>query len=220
MARLPRLALPGFAHYVIQRGHNGEAVFVDAADRATYLEALRAAAGTEALQIHGWALLDDEVQLLATPTAEGSLSRFMQAVNRRYVSGFNRRHGRSGTLWDGRFRAAVVEPGPLRLQALALIDSAAATGHTTASTRLGGARLALVSDPPEYWALGNTPFEREVAYRALLEDGVPSVTAAVLRRAALGGWAAGMPVVDGQPTASGERPLTPRRRGRPRRRPA
>ena len=216
MARLPRLALPGYAHYVIQRGHNGQQVFVDADDRDAYRRALSAAAGAEPVQVHAAALLDSEVQLLVTPDDAGALSRFIQAVNRRFVAAFNRRHGRSGTLWDGRFRAAVVEPGPLRLQALVLIDGAAATGHTTAGHRLGGQRDAVTVDPPEYWALGNTPFEREAAYRALLAEGVPVPTADMLRRAALGGWAAGRP--GAVPHAEeGGRPLGPRARGRPRR---
>ena len=214
MARLPRLALPGFAHYVIQRGHNGQAVFVDTRDRDAYRNALAGAAATEPVQVHAWALLDSEVQLLVTPTEPGALSRFMQALNRRYVSAFNRRHARSGTLWDGRFRAAVVEPGPLRLQALLLVDAAAAD-HTTASQRLGGPRDVNVADPPEYWALGNTPFEREAAYRVLLVTALPASTAGMLRSAALGGWAAGM-----SPAApanlEGGRPLRPRRPGRPR----
>lgn len=218
MARLPRLALPGYAHYVIQRGHNGQPVFEDADDRSAYRGALIAAAGVEPVQVHAMALLDGEVQLLVTPGDAGALSRFMQAVNRRFVAAFNRRHGRSGTLWDGRFRAAVVEPGPLRLQALVLIDGAAAPEHTSAGHRLGAPRDKGATDPPEYWALGNTPFEREAAYRALLAEGVPGSTAELLRRAALGGWAAGLPTAAAGGEAGG-RPLAPRPRGRPRQRP-
>lgn len=215
MARLPRLELPGFAHYVIQRGHNGQPVFTDSRDRANFCDALAAAAATEPVHLHARALLDSEVQLLLTPDDAGALSRFVQAVNRRFVAAFNRRHGRSGTLWDGRFRAAVIEPGPLRLQALALVDSAASPEHTTAGHRLGGPRDAIASDPPEYWALGNTPFEREAAYRALLAQGLPLGVADMLRRAALGGWAAGL----SDPPAGSDlagRPLAPRPRGRPR----
>ena len=215
MARLPRLALPGFAHYVIQRGHNGQTVFVDTRDREAYRNALAGAAATEPVQVHAWALLDSEVQMLITPTESGALSRFMQALNRRYVSAFNRRHARSGTLWDGRFRAAVVEPGPLVLQALVLVDGADTPERTTAGHRLGGANGTLAVDTPEYWALGNTPFEREAAYRALLVTGLPASTAGMLRSAALGGWAAGLSPA--APAAlDGGRPLRPRRPGRPR----
>src|SRR5678815_4899747 len=111
MARLPRLVVPGLPHCVIQRGHNGQAVAVDDADRQAYLRALRDAAATHAVALHAYALLDAEVQLLVTPTGAPSLSRMMQELGRRYVSAYNARHARSGTLWDGRFRAAVIEPG-------------------------------------------------------------------------------------------------------------
>lgn len=216
MARLPRLALPGLAHYVIQRGHNGQPVFIDARDREAYLGAMAAAAAAEPVELHAWALLDGEVQLLITPRTAGALSRFMQALSRRFVAAFNRRHGRSGTLWDGRFRAAVVEPGPLLLQALVLIDGADMPERTTAGHRLGGAHATLAVDPPEFWALGNTPFEREAAYRALLATGLPASTSGLLRSAALGGWAAGMATA-APATLDGGRPLRPRRPGRPRR---
>src|SRR4051812_44101020 len=122
MARLPRLVVPGLPHCVIQRGHNGQTVAADDTDRQAYLRALRDAAATNGVAVHAYALGDDEVQLLVTPSAAPSLSQMMQALGRRYVSAYNARHGRSGTLWDGRFRAAVVEPGAWMLLALRWVD--------------------------------------------------------------------------------------------------
>ena len=216
MARLPRLALPQHAHYIIQRGHSGRAVFADAEDRADYLAALRAAAAQSQVQLHAWALLEGEVQLLATPALRPSLGQMLQAVGRRYVSAYNRRHGRSGTLWDGRFRCAVVEPGAMRLAALSLIDGQSPEpGITSASHRLGGPPDSALADPPEVWQLGNTPFEREAAYRALLVQGLPASVAEALRRAALGGWAAGTPAFAAQVAEAAARPALPRAKGRP-----
>ena len=216
MARLPRLALPQHAHYIIQRGHSGRAVFADAEDRADYLAALRAAAAQSQVQLHAWALLEGEVQLLATPALGPSLGQMLQAVGRRYVSAYNRRHGRSGTLWDGRFRCAVVEPGAMRLAALSLIDGQSPEpGITSASHRLGGPPDSALADPPEVWQLGNTPFEREAAYRALLVQGLPASVAEALRRAALGGWAAGTPAFAAQVAEAAARPALPRAKGRP-----
>jgi len=218
MSRLPRLVVAGQAHFVVQRGHSGAPVFVDDADRAAYLAALREAAATEHVQVHAYALLPTEVQLLATPAEPAALSRLMQALGRRYVAAHNRRHGRSGTLWDGRFRCGVVEPGTPRLQALCLIDGAAAeAGLTSAGHRLGGPRDVQLVDPPEYWQLGNTPFEREAAYRARLQAGVAPAAAQALRSAALGGWAAGSPGFKASLESATSRPAQPRPRGRPRR---
>ena len=217
MARLARLVVAGQAHLVIQRGHGGHAVFADGIDRAGYLAALREAAAAEQVHVHAYALLPAEVQLLATPGRHPALSRLMQALGRRYVAAHNRRHGRSGTLWDGRFRCAVVEPGSTRLQALCLVDGAAAeAGLTSAPHRLGGKRDTWLVDPPEYWALGNTPFDREAAYRALLDAGVATDVAAALRRATLGGWAAGSAGFKAGLAAAHARPAQPRPRGRPR----
>ncbi len=221
MARLPRLVVAGQAHFVVQRGHSGAPVFADDTDRAAYLAALREAAATEQVQVHAYALLPTEVQMLATPAEPAALSRLMQALGRRYVAAHNRRHGRSGTLWDGRFRCGVVEPGTTRLQALCLIDGASAeAGRTSAAQRQGGSRDTLLVDPPEYWQLGNTPFEREAAYRALLQAGVPPAAAQALRRAALGGWAAGSPGFKAGLASASSRPAQPRPRGRPRRGPS
>ncbi len=221
MARLPRLVVPGQAHFVIQRSHGGQAVLADAADRETLARLLAQAAAAEQVQIHAAALLDAEVQLLCTPPDAQSLSRMMQAVGRRYVSAYNQRHRRSGALWDGRFRCAVVQAGATLLEVLCLIDGQAQDPieppRTTAGHRNGGQAWIPVADPPEYWALGNTPFDRERAYRELLARGTPAERARALRAAALGGWAVGNTVFAAQLAKSEGRPAALRPRGRPRR---
>jgi len=220
MARLRRLELPGQAHYLIQRAHGALAergVFADAIDRSQFLAALAEAAKAEAVQVHAYALLPHELQLLATPAEAGALGRLMQALGRRYVSAYNRRHGHRGSLWDGRFRCAVVEPGATRLAVLQLVDGQSAEPElTSAAPRTGGPRNPLLTDPPEWWALGNTPFEREAAYRARLQQGLPATQAQALRQAALGDWAAGSAAFAAQVAEVTARPAKPRSRGRPR----
>lgn len=221
MARLPRLALAGQAHCIVQRGHSGRQVFTDDDDRAMYLDALADAAAAEGVQIHAWALLADEALLLATPGQATALGRMVQALGRRYVSAYNRRHRRSGTLWDGRFRCAVVEPGVMRLAALRWIDGQSTeSALTSAAQRLGGSRVPWLVDPPEVWLLGNTPFEREAAYGALLAQGLPAATSERLRSASLGGWVAGSAAFAAQVAAVSARPALPLARGRPRKRQA
>jgi putative transposase len=220
VARLPRLEWPGQLHLVLLRGHgalSGPGVFTDAADRAAFIAALREAAAAEAVQVHAYALLHDEAQLLVTPAGPGALGRLMQGVGRRYVSAYNRRHGHRGSLWAGRFHNAVVEAGAPALTALRLLDGASSeAGATSAGHRTGAAREAWLSDPPEVWSLGNTPFEREAAYRDLLAQGVPPPQAEALRRAALGGWALGSAAFVAAAERAMTRPATPRPRGRPR----
>jgi len=218
VARLPRLVVPGQAHHLVQRGHNAQKVFIDDEDRELYLSALRDALRAHAVVLHAYALLDDAVQLLLRPPSEAALSRMVQAVGRRYVAAFNRRHARSGTIWEGRFRAGVVQPGRPTLQSLLLIDALPSprTGRwSSAPHRLGLCRDPLVSDPPEYWQLGNTPFEREAAYAALLAQGLDEAVARRIEHAAANGWALGSPQFLAEMAQQSGRPVRPRARGRP-----
>jgi|CXWL01.1.fsa_nt_gi putative transposase len=217
MARLARLVIPDHAHYVIQCGHSGQRVFLDAQDRVRFCAALHEVAAAEQVLVHAYALLDTEVQLLATPGQAASLGRLMQGLGRRYVAAYHRRHGGTGTLWNGRYRCAVVEPGAPRLDALLLVDSLSAqAGLTSAGHRARGAHDPRLVNPPEYWQLGNTPFEREAAYRELLVAGLSPAQATALRRAALGGWAAGSQAFVAKVADTAARPAQPRPRGRPR----
>jgi putative transposase len=220
MARLPRLALAGHTHCIIQRGHSQRLVFVDAEDRQAYLLALREAAHAEQVQVHAYALLNDEVQLLVTPAQANALGRLVQAVGRRYVSAYNRRHGGSGTLWAGRFRSGVLQAGPARLEALVLIDGLSHDAlHTSAAHHLGAAVELWLLDLPEFWQLGNTPFEREAAYGRLLAQRPRVGAAEKLRQAVMSGWALGSVAFVAQIEQQSARPARPRPRGRPRAKP-
>lgn len=197
MARLPRLVVPGLPHLVIHRGHNGASTFVDDADRRAYLDALRLAAADARVALHGYGLLDAEVRLLATPADERGLAAMMQAVGRRYVRAFNLRHGRRSSPWEGRFRSAVIEPGPDVLASLLVVEGAGAgpvpdtdlPPWSSAAHHAGLRRDPLITEHPLYWKLGNTPFEREIAYRRLFEAGLSPAVAQRVLGAAAGGWA-------------------------------
>lgn len=216
MARLPRLVVPGQAHHLVQRGHNAQPVFIDDEDRRQYLTALRDALRAHEVVLHAYALLDGAVQLLLRPPSELALSRMVQALGRRYVAGFNRRHGRSGTIWEGRFRAGVVQQGQPTLQSVLMIDALPQDRRwSSAPHRLGLGRDALVSDPPEYWQLGNTPFEREAAYAALLAQGLDAAVQRRIEHAAANGWALGSAQFLADMALQSGRPVRPRARGRP-----
>jgi len=57
MARLPRIALPGHAHHVVQRGHNRQLIVLDDADRQHWRQVLADAAVTHRVDVHAWLLL-------------------------------------------------------------------------------------------------------------------------------------------------------------------
>lgn len=216
MARLPRLALAGQAHWLSQQAHSAGPAFVDDEDRHLYLDALQNASRAEQVRLHAFALLAHEVHLLATPAESHSLGRLMQAVGRRYVSAYHRRHGGSGTLWAGRFRCALVQPGPPLLDVLCLLDGMAPeAGHTSLAHRTTDGHLALLSNPPEYWTLGNTPFDRQARWRDRVAEGLPLATRQQFLAAARGGWMIGDATFQQQVAEATARPVAPRPRGRP-----
>jgi putative transposase len=217
MARLPRLAIAGQPHGLIQRGLADRPVFADDIDRDSYLDALREATASHGVRVHAFALAADEVHLVLTPAEATGPSRLMQAVGRRYVGAHHRRHGGRGTLWDGRFRCAVVEPGPTLLAVLALVDGLAPEpGHSSAGLRCGQPEHRLpLSNPTEVWTLGNTPFERERAWRQRLDEGLPAEQRQHMLDAARGGWALGSPGFLRALAEALARPTVPRLRGRP-----
>ncbi len=231
MARQTRLVVAGLAHYVVLRGNAGQAVFHDDADRREYLSALQQAGAANAVAVHGYALPDTEVHLLVTPAEGPALSRMIQAIGRRYVARFNLRHGRSGTLWEGRFRAAVVEPGPPSLGCLCAIDHLGAGSfgddeglagaavpdplRSSAAHHLGLRHDGLLAELPAYWQLGNTPFAREAAYGHLLQTGASGGQGDALLRLAWRGKVIGSAAFVRRLSEQLSRPLLARPRGRP-----
>lgn len=226
MARLARLALAGAAHLVVLRGHSARPVVIDDADRAALLAALDEAARQHAVALEAYALADDHLHLLLRPAQAPDLGAVVQGLGRRYVASFNRRHGRSGSLWAGRFRAAVLQPGERVLQALQFIDQHAwrrgAVARpederwSSARHHLGLQRDPALTDGPDWWALGNTPFEREAAYRARLAEPLAAADLAALAQASHKGWALGDADWLAQLARLAPRPVAPRPRGRPR----
>jgi putative transposase len=225
MARLSRLSLPGELHHVVQRGHDRQAVFRDDTDRLDFLQALRDQSHEQRVGVHAYALLDTEVHLLVTPATEGSLGRLMQGLGRRYVAAHNRRHGRGGTLWEGRYRASILESEHFLNAAVLLAwlpvqaglsADPAAWRWSSARHQLGVLRDPLIIDHARYWQLGNTPFDRELAFSRALERGLSSRESDELLSAALRSWALGSPPFLARLAALTDRPLAPRPRGRPR----
>ena len=224
MARLPRLTIPGFPHHVIQRGNDRCAVFRDDADRERYLAILREIAGAAGLTVHAYVLMPDHVHLLVTPQAAGDLGRVVQALGRRYVRWFNDRHGRAGALFEGRYRSTVVEAERYLLACMRYVElnpvRAALVGLPTdfrwSSHRhhVGRAVDPLITDHPVYWALGNTPFERQAAYLNLFEQGPSEAELTAIRRSTHGGWLLGS--ADAVARFSAGRRTLARKPGRPR----
>jgi putative transposase len=227
MARLVRVDAAGYPHHIIQRGNNRQAVFVDAVDHQRYLALLQESASAHAVAVHAYVLMTNHVHLLVTPESRGGVSRFMQALGRRYVRWFNDRHARTGTLWEGRFRSTVIEADRYFLACMRYIElnpvRAGVSGtpdeyRWSSSAHHSGKRLEpVISDHALFWALGNTPFERQSAYRLLVEEPLSQETLSELRQATNRGCAlANIEVGPSRGAPSAPRSPGHRPRGRPR----
>ncbi|MEO8807171.1 MAG: transposase [Burkholderiaceae bacterium] len=229
MARLNRLVVAGQAHHVGLHAVFGADAFAGADDAPLFVEALRRSSVEHRVAIHAYVLLKHEVQLIATPVSDDGLGPMMQALARFYVGAFNRRHGRSGALWQSRFRAAPVGGASELLCCMRFVEQAprragwaglvAEFPWSSAAHHAGMRADALLAGVPPgsaYWQLGNTPFEREAAYRSLLEE--PLLQCEVDRVAAttLRGWAMGSGEFIASLAAEAPRRPESRPRGRPR----
>jgi putative transposase len=219
VARLPRLAVAGQAHLALMLGHGAQPVFADNEDRRQFLAALRESALQQQVAVHAYALLPGEVLLLLTPATDAALGALMQGLGRRYGAAFNRRHGRRGSLWAGRFRTAVVQAGAVALEALLFVDLQGQPHMPWCSLdhHLGRRRDPVVTDGSAWWSLGNTPFEREAAYQRRLDEGLAPDRAAAFADAVHKGWAVGDAAFLAALAQQADRPVQPRPRGRPRR---
>jgi len=229
MARLARLALAGCVHHVLQRGIDRRAIFRDEADFRRMLADLGALLRPGGLALHAYVLMPDHFHLLLTPEDAAALSRTMQALGRRYVRWFNQRHGRTGTLWEGRFRSTVIEPERYLLDCMryielnpvrsALVADAATYPWSSLAHHLGQRVDPLVTDHPQFWTLGNTPFERQAAYGRACAASMDPGLLAQIRESTHRGWPLGTGEFLDTLARKTVRRLTRRPVGRPRRRP-
>jgi REP element-mobilizing transposase RayT len=108
MSRALRIEYPGAVYHVICRGNNRQAIFRDDQDRKRYLEKLSMYCQVKKIDLLAYCLMSNHVHVLLE-TAEGNLSKMMQALQTSYTLSFNRRHGRSGHVFEQRYKAMLVD---------------------------------------------------------------------------------------------------------------
>jgi len=225
MARQPRLVIPAQPHHIVQLAVDGQAAFRDDDDHRAFLNWLRDAAKLYKVAIHAYVLLPSQVQILATPSDAEGMARMMQWVGRHYVPYFNKKYHRAGTLWQGRFKASVVDPATYLLLCTRYIEFAPVRAALTLNPldypwssyahHIGVKPDALIMDHAAYWSLGNTPFERDAAYRALAEQALTTTELAQLGGSVSKGWAIGSDAFKSELEKQTNRQVRPGKRGRP-----
>ena len=109
MARQARVVIPGLLHHITQWGNNREDVFFEDGDRVAYLGLLREQCEKHGVRVLGYCLMPNHIHLVATPARENSLNLAVGRTHFLYTQYINRRHGRSGHLWQGRFHSCPMD---------------------------------------------------------------------------------------------------------------
>jgi len=230
MARLPRLTLTDYPHHVILRGNNRQVIFSGESDMRRMLSLLEEHSMVQGVDVHAYVLMGNHLHLLLTPRRDGALSLMMQSVGRSYVRAFNQAHGRTGTLWEGRYRSSVIQTERYLLTCMAYIDlNPVRAGMVEAPENypwsshahyIGRLHQRLLTPPALYWELGNTPFAREAAYGELVRAGIAEHHQRALTAATLSGWALGDPGFLAVLESQTPRRIQPGKAGRPLRNPS
>jgi len=108
MPRLARLDAPGVLHHVMARGIERRKIFLGDEDRDDFVRRVASLSTSGALVVHAWALLPNHFHLVVR-TGRSPLSRSMRSLMSGYAGQFNRRHRRSGHLFQNRFKSIVCE---------------------------------------------------------------------------------------------------------------
>ena len=201
MTRPRRYCPPNIPVHVNQRGNNRCDCFYSSDDKATFFKYLKQGAKKYDVDVHAWVLMSNHFHLLLTPHAWNSVSRLIQHIGRDYVRYFNRKHDRSGTLWEGRFESCLVqteryflicqryiELNPVRA---GMVDHPGDFHWSSFRTNALGAKSGVARPHPVYLALGSNRAERLAAYRELYNEAIPLDQIEKLRQAASRGFVFG-----------------------------
>ncbi|MDX1776633.1 MAG: transposase, partial [Desulfobulbales bacterium] len=169
--------MAGVPVHLIQRGNNRQACFFAEDDYQIYLEWLKEYAFETGCTVHAYVLMTNHVHILLTPSKDSGPSVLMKSLGQRYVQYINRTYGRSGTLWDGRFRSCItqqeiyllvcqryIELNPVRA---GIVRHPGEYRWTSYRANAYGEKDGLIGNHPLYERLGQTKEERQEAYREL-----------------------------------------------------
>lgn len=229
MARLPRYILPGQPQHIIQRGNNRGPTFFADGDYRFYLHCLKAAAEKHDCAVLAYVLMTNHVHLLLNPGNATAISKVLQSVGRRYVQYINYTYRRTGTLWEGRFKAAVIDSEQYLLTCYRYIelnpvragmvpypsDYRWSSYHAHAE----GAPDPLLQDHELYLRLGKTAEERQQAYRQLFTAHLDAAMLSTIRDATNKAWPLGNDKFRTSIEATLQRRARPLPRGGARKRP-
>lgn len=225
MPRRTRLNLLDVPQHIIQRGNNRQASFFAEEDYRFYLDCLFDATRKYGCSIYAYVLMTNHVHLLASARRPHGLSCMMQHLGRRFVQYINHVYRRSGTLWEGRFKASLVdtetyflrccryiECNPIRAR---MVDDPAHYRWSSYRAHALGTPDKLVSTHEQYERLGLDAEERQTAYRELFRSELEPKEIGEIRDTLNKGWPLGSERFKDEIERALQRAARPPKRGRP-----
>jgi putative transposase len=230
MPRKPRFYLPGYPVHIVQRGHNKNNVFFEPEDYKVYLDWLQEGSEWYEVPIHAYALLPNEIHILASPSEKEAASRMMQYQGRRYVPYVNATYGKTGTIWQGRYKASLIDPESYLINSMIYIENLpvrdglakSATSYKWSSYKANaqGKKNPLITPHEAYKNLARGDKKRMEKYAALTKTGVSDEVSTDIQDA----WQTGTPLGTDKFKKMVEKKLKIKvghaKRGRPRKNPA
>ena len=200
MPRKPRFYLPDVPVHIVQRGHSREPVFFEDQDYATYVHWLKEGGKKYRVSIHAFVLMTNHIHLLVTPAQGRDISLLMQYVGRRYVPYINDKYGKSGSIWEGRYKASLVQEDGYFLTVMRYIElnpvragMVELPGHYRWSSfchNVGTKKISFLSPHVIYQGLGDCEGTREKAYQLLFKGHLDETDLKRIREA----WQTGTPL--------------------------
>lgn len=226
MPRPPRIRLPQITFHIVQRGNNRSPTFFRQVDYLDYLHLLQLAAERYRTHIHAYVLMSNHVHLLATSDLADGVSNMLRHLGSRYVSRINKRHGRTGGLWESRYKSSPIDSSRYCLACYRYIElnpvrAGIARGpeeYPWSSYRCNaaGKPSSLVTPHPVFLSLAATAAERRESYRQLVQEGLDDDLSGEIRQALRKGLPSGDEGFRRRIASSLNRPLGSGRLGRPR----
>lgn len=180
MPRSSRIFLGNVALHIIQRGNNRNACFLAKEDYGRYLSCLRTAACQADCAVHAYVLMTNHVHLLLSPAHAAAVPAMMRSVAQKHAQYINWRYRRTGTLWEGRYRAALiqndthllvcqryVELNPVRAR---MVQYPGQYPWSSYRCNAEGRANAIVVAHSTYLELGTDSTVRQTAYRRLFDE--------------------------------------------------
>ncbi|RON44605.1 transposase [Pseudomonas frederiksbergensis] len=227
MPRTARIVLPNYPHHVVQRGHNKQVVFAAANDFEHYLADLQELKTAFDVKVYAFCLMTNHVHLLLAPGDSASgLGQLMKSLAGRMTRRRNKLEGRSGTLWESRYKSSVVQTDTYLLACSRYIElnpMRAKIVQRAPDYPWSSLHLRFNESPVDNWLdespalneLGTTPTERLARYASFMEQEIPSSELQLLRGALQRGQLTGNArFTDEIEEITGLR-ITQRMRGRP-----